>query len=111
MKPITVTNLLLSVIALLLFAIATRPLRSPEPVQAQASHTDSLFIEPGVFMLRAPDNRRQALGKVVVDLRTGRIWGFPTYNQLPYPMSVVETRAQTSRPFELGRFAFEDITR
>jgi hypothetical protein len=108
MKPITITNILLSIIALLLFAIATRPLRSPEPVLAQNSNTN-LFIEPGVHMLRAPNNRTQVLGKVVTDLRTGTIWGFPTNNQLPYPMSLVETRAQTSRPFELGRFAFEDM--
>ncbi len=89
MKPITSTNILLSIIALLLFAIAIRPFRYPEPVQAQSS-TSNLFIEPGVHMLRAPDNRRQVLGKVVVDLRSGRIWGFPTNGPQPYPMNTDE---------------------
>jgi hypothetical protein len=35
-------------------------------------------------MLRAPDNGRQVLGKVVVDLRNSNIWGFPTLTQEPY---------------------------
>ena len=111
MKPITTTNILLSIIALLLFAIAIRPFRNPEPVQAQSSRGDALFIEPGVHMLRAPNNRRQELGKVVVDLRTGRIWGFPTNGQQPYPMNTVTSTIEVSRPFEIGRFALEDINR
>jgi hypothetical protein len=108
MKPITTTNLLLSIIALLLFAIAIRPLKSPEPVLAQSSNSN-LFIEPGTHMLRAPDNRRQVLGKVVVDLRSGRIWGFPTNGPQPYPMNTVTSRIEVSRPFEIGRFAFDEM--
>ena len=110
MKPISTTNILLAVIALLLFAIVIRPIKSPEPVQAQAS-SSSLFIEPGVHMLRAPDNRRQVLGKVVVDLRSGRIWGFPTNGPQPYPMNTVTSRIEVSRPFEIGRFALDEINR
>jgi hypothetical protein len=108
MKPITTTNLLLSIIALLLFAIAIRPLRSPEPVQAQSS-SSNLFIEPGVHLLRAPNNRRQVLGKVVVDLRNGRIWGFPTNGPHPYPMNTVTSRIEVSEPFEIGRFALDQM--
>jgi hypothetical protein len=108
MKPINTTNVLLSIIALLLFAIAIRPFKSPEPVQAQVS-SSNVFIEPGVHMLRAPDNRRQVLGKVVVDLRNGRVWGFPTNGQQPYLMNTVTSRIEVSHPFELGRFALEDM--
>jgi hypothetical protein len=108
MKPISTTNILLSIIALLLFAVATRPFRFPEPVQAQSS-SSNLFIEPGVHMLRAPDNRRQVLGKVVTDLRTGRVWGFPTDGPQPYRMNTVTSRIEVSHPFEIGRFALEDI--
>ena len=108
MKPTSTTNILLAVIALLLFAIAIRPLRYPEPVQAQAS-SSNLFIEPGVHMLRSPDNRRQVLGKVVVDLRSGRIWGFPTNGQQPYPMNPTNSRMEVSHPFEIGRFALDEM--
>jgi hypothetical protein len=108
MKSINTTNILLSIIALLLFAMAIRPFRYPEPVQAQSS-TSNLFIEPGVHMLRAPDNRRQVLGKVVVDLRTGRIWGFPTNGPQPYPMNTVTSRIEVSQPFEIGRFALDEM--
>jgi hypothetical protein len=108
MKPITSTNILLSIIALLLFAIAIRPFRNPEPVQAQSS-SSNLFIEPGTHMLRAPDNRRQAIGKVVVDMRTGRVWGFPTNGPQPYPKNTVTSRIEVSHPFEIGRFAFEEM--
>ena len=35
-------------------------------------------------MLRAPNNGRQVLGKVMVDTRNGNIWGFPTLTQEPF---------------------------
>jgi len=35
-------------------------------------------------MLRAPNNGRQVLGKVMVDPRNGNIWGFPTLTQEPF---------------------------
>ena len=58
-------------------------------------------------MLRAPDNGRQVLGKVVVDLQNGNIWGFPTLTQEPYPIDATgNTKAPTSHPFLLGKFDF-----
>jgi hypothetical protein len=44
-----------------------------------------------------------------VDLRTGKIWGFPTMTTDPYPFNALNSKPQTSHPFELGRFAFEDM--
>jgi hypothetical protein len=46
---------------------------------------------------------------MVVDLRTGKIWGFPTITTDPYPFDALNSKPQTSHPFELGRFAFEDM--
>jgi len=43
------------------------------------------------------------------DLRTGKIWGFPTMTTDPYPFNALNLKPQTSHPFELGRFAFEDM--
>jgi hypothetical protein len=107
MKPQTATNLLLAVIALLLLTLVLRPFRNPDPVLAQSPDTD-FYFEPGTFLVRAPDNSQQVYAKVVVDLRNGRVWGFPTLTPLPYPSDPIYNKAQTSHPFLLGRFALED---
>ena len=94
----------LTAIALSLAAIALHPYLNPPRSFAQSTAPE-LFIEPGVYMLRASDGTRQQLGKVVVDLRTGKIWGFPTGTDAPYPF-VLATGSELpiSRPFLLGKF-------
>jgi hypothetical protein len=96
-------KIVLTAIALSLAAIALRPYLSPPRTLAGANASD-LYIEPGVQMLRAPDGSRQQLGKVVVDLRTGNIWGFPTGTDAPYPIALSTSEMPTSTPFLLGRF-------
>ena len=108
MRKDAVTNVLLSVIAVALVAIATRPYVSPPPVAADSA-AHALFIEPGVQNLRYPDGTGQVYGKVVVDLRTGKIWGFPTGTVDPYPSYPLDSKPAVSRPFALGRYAFEDL--
>lgn len=107
MKVNTTTNILLAAIVLLLLALVLEPLRRPEPVMAQTPDVDYYF-EPGTFMVRAPDNSQQVYAKVVVDLRNGRVWGFPTLTPMPYPSDPIYNKPQTSHPFLLGRFALED---
>jgi len=110
MKANTTTNLLLAAIALLLLAIVLRPLRFPEAVQAQTPDVD-FYFEPGTFLIRAPDNSQQVYGKVVVDLRNGRVWAFPTLTPQPYPSDPIYNKPQISHPFLIGRFALEDTKR
>ena len=102
------TNVLLLAIAIALMTMAIEPLLRPRPAEAQVMADFSLYFEPGVFLLRAPDGTSQIYGKVAVDMRTGKIWGFPTYGQQPYPVDVASTKPPTSRPIALGRFALED---
>jgi hypothetical protein len=111
MRKDSVTNFLLLVIALALIAIAVRPYLAPHAVEAQSSTPYPLYFEPGTQMLRAPDGSRQVYGRVVVDMRTGKIWGFPTTTPDTYPVNAVDTKPQVSHPFVLGRFAFEDTDR
>jgi hypothetical protein len=106
-----ITNLLLLVIAVALVAIAIEPYIKPRPAQAQVMADYPLYFEPGVYLLRAPDGTSQIYGKVVVDLRSGRIFGFPTYGQQPYPVDITTTKPITSKPIVLGRFALEDTDR
>ena len=69
------TNSLLLVIAMALIVIAARPYVSPVPVAADSTPAHAFYIEPGVQNLRYPDGTGQVYGKVVVDLRSGKIWG------------------------------------
>ena len=108
MRSNAVTNFLLLLIAAALIAIAARPYLDPAPAQAQSTSVHPFYIEPGVQMLRAPDGNGQVYGKVVVDLRNGKIWGFPTGSLDPYPSYPMDSKPAVSRPFALGKFAFED---
>jgi hypothetical protein len=77
-------------------------------VKAQGAEAYPFYLEPGSRMLRAPDGSRQVYGRVVVDMRNGKIWGFPTLQQEVYPVDSMATAPPVSHPFVLGRFAFGD---
>ena len=107
MKTIRTTNILLAIIALLLFMLVLRPFKEPESVLAQSPDTNYYF-EPGTFFVRATDNSQQVYAKIAVDLSSGRVWAFPTLTPLPYPSDPLYSKPQTSHPFPVGRFALED---
>jgi len=107
------TRLMLPVIALFLGMIALRPWFVPQNAQARepvrTTYSDSvngygIFVEPGTTTLHAPDGSRHIIGKVVVDLKTGNIWGFPTSSDLPYPMDNGRNTGATSHPIYLGKY-------
>ena len=102
-------TLLLLAIAVSLAAIAMRPYMAPPAAQAQSGEVYPFYVEPGTAMLRAPNGSQQVLGKVVIDLRNGNVWGFPTLGPDPYPSSGLQTTPQTSHPFLLGKFALSDM--
>ncbi len=77
MKNISLTNTLLLIIAIALVAIAIRPYLAPQAVNAQSSSPYPFYFEPGTQMLRAPDGSKQVYGRVVVDMRTGKVLGLP----------------------------------
>lgn len=109
MKREYLSNFLLAIIAIALVAIALRPYIEPMPAKAQSTVPGSLFIEPGTQMLRAPGGSGQVFGRVVVDMRTGKVWGFPTPTGEAFPFSSFDQTPQVSHPFYIGRFAFEEI--
>jgi hypothetical protein len=57
-------------------------------------------------MLRKIDGTATVIGKVVINRRTGDIWGFPTGNDSPYPITPTKKEPPVSRPMYLGRFDF-----
>ena len=109
MKTDRITKFLLTVIAISLAAIALHSYLAPTPVMAESGEGHPLYVEPGVSMLRAPDGSRAMLGKVMVDMRNGNIWGFPTLTQDPYPAAGANTTPPVSHPFLLGKFALSEI--
>lgn len=111
MKPTTLTNFLLAIIAIALVIIAARPYITPHPVRAQALQPYPFYFEPGTQMVRSPDGSKQLYGRVVIDMRNGKVWGFPTNTPDTYPVYQMDNKPQTSHPMYLGRFAFEDIDR
>jgi hypothetical protein len=102
MSSSRITNALLAVLILLLGAHYFRTL----PVQAQTTGVYPVYIEPGTRMLRAPDGSTRVFGKVVVDLRGGGIWGFPTLADSPYPIDTTSPQPPVSKPIYLGQFDF-----
>lgn len=103
-----ITQLLLTILATALTTLAVDHLARPKAVSAQPSgNEDPFYVEPGVYMLRVPTGG-QVLGKVMINLRTGSVWGFPTTSNDPYPMSPIENKQQVSHPIPLGRFAIAE---
>lgn len=101
------TNDTLLLIAISLLAITARLYLRPEAARA-GSEPYPFYIEPGTQMLRAPDGSQQVLGRVVVDMRNGKIWAFPTNSTNVFPTNTMNSKPPVSHPFVLGRFAFED---
>lgn len=109
MKVDRFTQAMLLLIALFVGILVLRPVFQPAPVRAQAEDGYPFFIEPGVTMIRKPDGTAQVYGKMVVDMRSGDIWGFPTLTQSPYPVDTAQTKPPKSYPIYLGKFMFSEM--
>ncbi|MBM3774540.1 MAG: hypothetical protein FJW37_05185 [Acidobacteria bacterium] len=81
------------------------------PVRAQLQEPYSVYIEPGTTALLTPGGQQQQIGKVIVDLRNGNVWGFPTLNPRPYPVDTTRKEPPVSRPVYLGRYELEAMNR
>jgi hypothetical protein len=103
MKTDSLLKTLLLVVAVLLGLIMLRP-QGAETAQVPFLPRYELYIEPGTTMLRTPDGSQQVLGKVVVDLRNGKVWGFPTLGAQPYPSDPTQTTPPVSHPIYLGQY-------
>jgi hypothetical protein len=103
------TRVVLTVIAILLAVIALEPLVRPRPVAADSDYS-YLYVEPRVTSLRKPDGSQLVQGKVVIDMRNGDIWGFPTLSGTPYPIDSTRSQPPVSSPMYLGRFDFSKMT-
>jgi hypothetical protein len=64
-------------------------------------------------MLRKPGGSQQVEGKIVIDMRNGEVWGFPTLSGLglPYPVGPGRRRTPVSEPVETSDGSLESIRR
>jgi hypothetical protein len=92
------TRIVLTAIALFLGILVLQNAMSPVPVQAQ-SDSPSLYIEPGLTKMRNPNGPSEVLGKLVIDLKTGDAWGFPT-------VFTTGDKPPVTKPTYLGRYDF-----
>jgi hypothetical protein len=94
-------DVIFTMIVGLLIILALRPAAN---VQAQGTN-GNWYVEPRTVMIPASaDGTGQAQGKVMIDLRTGDIWGFATLSPLPYPVGPNRREPPVVKPVYLGRF-------
>ena len=111
MKPGLFVSALLVLTTVFLGFIALRPLVTPQMVKAESEAEHDFYIEPGTTRLTSPDGSQNAIGKVVVDLRNGNIWGFPTNRPEPYPRAGSTAQPPVVSPIYLGRYDFGGMTK
>lgn len=99
------TNAVLTVIAVLLVIAVVQPFAKTPAVHADSIGPE-MYIEPGTATLRDLQNGGQVQGRVVVNLRTGDIYGFPTFGTEPYPIEPMNPDPPVSKPMYLGKFDF-----
>jgi hypothetical protein len=70
-----ITQLLLVIIATFLGTLVVRPVLHPDQVRAESAEAYPFFVEPGYTTIRKPDGTAQVYGKIMIDMRTGDVWG------------------------------------
>ena len=109
MKIDSYTKAALTVIAFLLAVVALGPLVRPLPIQAQAGPDHSyLHFDPQITKIALPDGSANVFGRLAIDLRNGRVYGFPA-DRLGYPRRPIDGKPASSDPIYLGRFNIDKI--
>lgn len=98
------SRIVLTVIAIVLCLLV---FRSPiGTVRAQSdSAATAIYVEPGTVAIRSPAGGTLGEGKMMIDLKSGDVWGFPTTSSAsPYPVDPNSTTPPVSTPIYLGKF-------
>ena len=102
------TKFVLTAIALLLAVLAMRPVQ----VAAQTD-VPNLYVEPGTVAIRGLNGGVTSDGKVVINMSTGEVYGFPTHGAgAPYPIDTMnDNRYPVAKATYLGKFDFSQMRR
>jgi len=74
----------------------------------------TFYVEPGTSPIRNLNGGIPGDGKVVINMSTGEVWGFPTHGAgAPYPVEALplSSRAPVAKPVYLGKFDFAAMRR
>jgi len=98
-------KVVLTAIAVFLGVIAFRPVvHTTDTVMAQTDGPE-IYVEPGVTTIRSPNGSTQGDGKLMINLKNGDVWGFPTmYAGAPYPVDPLNNKPAVAKGIYLGRF-------
>lgn len=97
------TKTVLTMIAFLLAVLVVQTAMRPATVQAQSSPRN-LYVEPGLTSIRNPDGPSEVQGKLMIDLNTGEVWGFPI-------VFTSSNRTPVSKPVYLGQYDLASMKR
>ncbi len=97
------TKTILTIIAALLAVLALQNTTAPVSVQAQ-SNGRNLYVEPGLTTMRNPDGPSEVQGKLMIDLSSGEVWGFPM-------VLTSSNRTPVSKPVYLGQYDLSAMNR
>ena len=56
------------------------------------------------------EDPEKLIKQVMIDMRNGDIWGFPTLASTPYPIDTTKSQPAVSPPIYLGQFDFSKMT-
>jgi len=105
MKTDWLVKSLLLLAVIFLGIIALRPYLAPPVVRAQSEDVYPITFGPSRVITV---NGGVAEGNVVLDLRNGKVWGFPLFAQ---PSDSFDKSLPVSHPVLLGRMALEDLNK
>jgi hypothetical protein len=106
-------KVVLTAIAFLLAALLVTQVTRPVAVAAQTEPAN-LYIEPGTSPIRNLNGGITGDGKVVINMTTGDVWGYPTHGAgAPYPIDALaaDGRPTVVKPVFLGEFDFAALRR
>ena len=102
------TQIVLTVIAIFLGILACRP---STPVLAD-SQSLNLWVEPGTTNIRDVKGGTLGDGKIMINMNTGDVWGFPMkIAGVPYPTEALTGPKPVTIPAHLGKFDLDVIRR
>lgn len=105
MKAFSLVQVVVISVSLFIDGISFHEWLIPAHAQAEAGRYN-FYIEPGNVTIQPPDKSGQFYGKLMVDMDTGNIRGFPTMTASPYPVDSIHSAAPVSHPIYLGRYDF-----
>lgn len=107
MKSDLYMNIILTAIAVLLGVLALGQLVRPQTAGAEGRIPYTL-LQFDQSLSQIQSSKGTVIGRVAIDLRTGRVYGFPT-DAVGYPRNPAKEETAMSDPILLGQFNLDKL--